>query len=301
MAQHDNGRRAAGHQGEPWQQGHQGRPDDASRQQDQFSGRSGGQQGGYREEGFGGQHAQYGQGGQQHGDNWRDQGGSRGGGSYRPGQEDRGGYAGGQGSVVGQAADNDYGNRGITESGHYGNYGQSHEAPRGGGHDQGSQRFGQYRHGYDARSDAGGQGGDWDRGGQGYNPSSADRGGRERQLQSPSDQDGYGANGYQGNWQRGQGGGQSYHDPDYHQWRSEQLRQLDRDYDEWRQHRYQRFASEFNDWRGSRNRGEQGVNASPTSGSTTASRNDAQQSAAEAASGSKSHDASSGGSAKSHK
>jgi hypothetical protein len=325
MAQHDNGRRAAGHQGEPWQQGNQGRSDPYSNQQDQAAGwRQGGQQGGQRDDGPGGQHSQFGQGGQQQGDTWRDAGPARGG--YRPGIEDRSG----QGSFGGQATDNDYGNRGITESG---NYGQSREALGSGSHDQGAQRFGQYRHGYDARSDsAGGYGpgsnfgsgnygrADWNQGqgprtwqdnqrfrNEGYGQSAADRysgysDSRDWQSQGPSDQDRYGANGYQGNWQRGQGGGQSYHDPDYHQWRSEQLSQLDRDYDEWRQHRYQRFADEFNDWRGNRNRGSQGVNASPTAGSTTPSRSDAQQQpAAEAASGGKSQDASSGGAAKSHK
>ena len=270
MSQHDNGRRAAGHPGEPWQQGHQGRPDYATGQQDQSANwRQGGQQGG--------QHSQYDEGRQQHGDNWRDQGAAPRS-TQRRGPDEHPAYSGGQGSFGGQASDNDYGNRGITESGNYGNYDQ-------GG--QRSQRFGQYRQGYDARSDStgghgnfgpdGNNGGrDWNQGypgNQGYGQSAVDRNqgyGRQRDWQqhAPSNQGGYGDDGYQGNWQRGQGGGQSYHDPDYHQWRSEQVSQLDRDYDEWRQHRYQRFSDEFNDWRSNRNRGAQqgqgGGNAQPS-------------------------------------
>lgn len=36
---------------------------------------------------------------------------------------------------------------------------------------------------------------------------------------------------------------------DYHQWRADQLRQLDEDYQAWRQERYQKFSSEFGQWR----------------------------------------------------
>ena len=41
-------------------------------------------------------------------------------------------------------------------------------------------------------------------------------------------------------------------DPDYHQWRSEQIRQLDDDYDQWRRERYQKFSEDFNNWRSTR-------------------------------------------------
>lgn len=41
-------------------------------------------------------------------------------------------------------------------------------------------------------------------------------------------------------------------DPDYHQWRSEQIRNLDRDYDDYRKERYGKFAEDFNKWRGDR-------------------------------------------------
>lgn len=46
-------------------------------------------------------------------------------------------------------------------------------------------------------------------------------------------------------------------DPDYHEWRAEQMRQLDKDYALWRQERYQKFAEEFETWRRHRFSGEQ--------------------------------------------
>ena len=42
------------------------------------------------------------------------------------------------------------------------------------------------------------------------------------------------------------------HDPDYHQWRSEQMRNLDNDYNEWRRERYKKFSEDFDQWRSSR-------------------------------------------------
>ena len=273
MAQHDNGRRAAGSQSEPWQRGHQGQADYSSGQQNQYD-----------------------PGRQQQGDNWRDAGMSR------------GGSQGGQGSFGGQASDNDYGNRGITESGNFGNYSQRPDQSRGqggdydaltgqrsgragygsrGDHDRGgqsAQRFGGgYRHGYDARSDS--TGGDWNSGSHGSRASRENQRwhtqDRDAGYGQPSDwggyqssrealgQEHYGDGGRQGNWVSGQGG-QSYHDPDYHQWRSEQVRQLDRDYDQWRQHRYQRFADEFDEWRSNRDKNP-GGDASQRGASTKAS------------------------------
>ena len=332
MAQHDNGRRAAGQQSGAWQQGQRDQQDHSNAQQDQSSssGRygsqhGGGQQGGHDDRGGSrGHQDQYDSGRGQQGDNWREQQGSPGG--YRLGMEER--SRGGQGSFGGQASDNDYGNRGITESGNFGNYGSQRDNygtlsgqgrhAQGGSYDQGgqsSQRFGGgYRHGYDARSDStGGYGsgnfgpdqnygsgnygdGDFNAGSYGsrgsndwnrerawndanrqrgfndnvstYGQSSADRG---QNWQGPGNQDRYGDDGYQGNWQQGQRG-QSYHDPDYHQWRSEQLSRLDRDYDEWRQHRYQRFSEDFDNWRSNRdndpNRAKQGRSQSDNAGST---------------------------------
>ena len=38
-------------------------------------------------------------------------------------------------------------------------------------------------------------------------------------------------------------------DPDYLQWRNEQMRKLDDDYLQWRKERYSKFSAEFNEWR----------------------------------------------------
>lgn len=51
---------------------------------------------------------------------------------------------------------------------------------------------------------------------------------------------------------------QTQRDPDYHQWREEQLRMLDDDYDSWRKERYQKFSDEFNSWRSTRTGGAAG-------------------------------------------
>ncbi len=42
------------------------------------------------------------------------------------------------------------------------------------------------------------------------------------------------------------------HDPDYQQWREQQLRRLDEDYASWRGERYQKFSEEFDQWRRNR-------------------------------------------------
>ena len=71
--------------------------------------------------------------------------------------------------------------------------------------------------------------------------------------------------------------GQHHHDPDYHQWREEQIRNLDNDYQSWRQDRYRKFSDEFNTWRASRSGGQgqntvqgttTGGNFGPTGGAT---------------------------------
>lgn len=41
-------------------------------------------------------------------------------------------------------------------------------------------------------------------------------------------------------------------DPDYYQWRQEQMENLDRDYQAWRSDRYKKFSDEFNNWRTNR-------------------------------------------------
>lgn len=47
-----------------------------------------------------------------------------------------------------------------------------------------------------------------------------------------------------------------HHDPDYHQWRTEQMNRLDEDYEAFRRERYNKFSEEFNTWRSGRG-GEQ--------------------------------------------
>jgi hypothetical protein len=54
-------------------------------------------------------------------------------------------------------------------------------------------------------------------------------------------------------------GHQTYHDPDYLQWRREQMRNLDRDYAEWRKERYKKFSEDFDQWRRARAGGSQGM------------------------------------------
>ena len=55
---------------------------------------------------------------------------------------------------------------------------------------------------------------------------------------------------------RGTGGD---HDPQYHEWRSRQIEQLDRDYDEYRREHQSRFDREFGEWRERRGRQRQAV------------------------------------------
>ncbi len=51
----------------------------------------------------------------------------------------------------------------------------------------------------------------------------------------------------------GMGGSRQHRfDPDYRQWRNEQMRKLDEDYDEWRRDRYKKFSDEFTQWRSNR-------------------------------------------------
>ena len=80
-------------------------------------------------------------------------------------------------------------------------------------------------------------------------------------------------------WDSGDGlrgpsqGRQDYHDPDYQQWRQEQLRLLDEDYQSWRKDRYEKFSNDFNTWRTSRNqqstaKGQAGATESSGSGSS---------------------------------
>ncbi|MFZ6734584.1 hypothetical protein ACO0LG_21820 [Undibacterium sp. Ji42W] len=55
--------------------------------------------------------------------------------------------------------------------------------------------------------------------------------------------------GYEDTRHSQQGG---HFDPDYHQWRNQQIEALDSDYNDWRKERYQKFSTEFDTWRSSR-------------------------------------------------
>jgi hypothetical protein len=59
-------------------------------------------------------------------------------------------------------------------------------------------------------------------------------------------------------WTRGGGGydmDDRQFDPDYRQWREQQMREFDRDYEQWRQERYKKFSEEFDQWRAARRTG----------------------------------------------
>lgn len=65
-------------------------------------------------------------------------------------------------------------------------------------------------------------------------------------------------------------GRQQHYDPDYEQWRHEQMRTLDNDYHGWRQERYQKFSEDFNKWRSERStRQGAGVSGAASSGGST--------------------------------
>lgn len=72
----------------------------------------------------------------------------------------------------------------------------------------------------------------------------------------------------QGGWQQVDQH-QDLYDPDYHQWRTEQMRSFDEDYRRWRQERFRRFSEEFNQWRQSRG-GSQPGGESPQTGDVKA-------------------------------
>jgi len=62
--------------------------------------------------------------------------------------------------------------------------------------------------------------------------------------------DRFGRQGYgQSRWQQEYEGEEQTFDPDYLQWRAEQIRNLDRDYQRYRKERYKKFCDEFDEWR----------------------------------------------------
>jgi hypothetical protein len=78
----------------------------------------------------------------------------------------------------------------------------------------------------------------------------------------------YGSRGYvgisRGNYQGSSRNGPPHPDPDYHQWREEQIRKLDDDYDSWRNERYKKFSSDFDSWRKNRSGSASGAEPEKT-------------------------------------
>lgn len=168
-------------------------------------------------------------------------------GSYGGGYPGQGGGYGGERNT-GQERGNlgsQYSNESYQGSGMAGDYGDQRD---GGRFSQRGADVGGYRGGYNSGSTYQ----ERNRGDQAYR---GDGGNTE----------GYGSGsfggpgpGYQGqggdyaNRQSSQGSRGAHHDPDYHQWRTQQMNDLDRDYDAWRQERYQKFSDDFTSWRSNR-------------------------------------------------
>jgi len=159
-----------------------------------------------------------------------------------------------------------YGSRDERQSGGYGSYG-------GGDQDYRNQSYRQGDRGDD-------EGRDWNRYG-GANGSDEDRHGHERfqgggggyrSNSGPyAGSQTYGGYGDQLGYGSYQGGGrqQQHHDPDYQQWREQQLRNLDEDYQSWRGERYKKFSDEFDSWRKNRQGAEQKNDLPGSTGSNT--------------------------------
>lgn len=56
------------------------------------------------------------------------------------------------------------------------------------------------------------------------------------------------------------------YDPEYEQWREQQVRDLDEEYGQWRQERQKKFSDEFEQWRKNRQSGRQGLAPAASSG-----------------------------------
>lgn len=175
---------------------------------------------------------------------------------------------------AGQARGNDFGS--DYGSSRYGGPGNSTYGGDGGGQNYQDDRSGWGRQ-PESHSQSGGQHYQDDRssGGWGRQQQAFDQGSGGRQAGgygARNDQSGGGyghqpsgdrySEGFYGDASRFSHGGQrennnqyqsrGTHDPDYQQWRTEQLRNLDNDYENWRADRYKKFSEEFNTWRSSR-------------------------------------------------
>ncbi len=92
-------------------------------------------------------------------------------------------------------------------------------------------------------------------------------GGFEEEQRGVGYQSGYGGYGQgYGGRQGGDAQQRDQFDPDYSQWRREQMRALDDDYQQWREDRFKKFSDEFSTWRSSRS---QQAGGKSDSGATT--------------------------------
>lgn len=173
-------------------------------------------------------YGRYGQGSGQGGQYERDWNDSSSYGSRQGYGNDRGRYGYGQGSGQG----GDYGQYGMRDDQRYGGNQGGNQGGYGGGYgrDERSSGRGWGGAGYEG---PGGYGG-----GYGYGQRDQDRYGQDRYGQGRSGYGGYGS--------------QEQFDPDYSQWRQEQMSTLDNDYRDWRQDRFKKFSDEFSTWRSGR-------------------------------------------------
>ena len=190
-------------------------------------------------------------------------------GSYYTGSDRN--YGGGQSNYGSSGARQDWGDRDSSSGGGwqgspagYGrdtaNFGNRQEP--GPSRRQGAEGYGHY-------GGRGDDGSSWPGNERSYNDrGDGNRGGTWRGRDYEASQ-GYGARpGEFGNGPLGSGDERQQHwDPDYHQWRGEQMRNLDNDYADWRRDRYKKFSDEFNSWRSNR-ASTSGEAASGSSGTT---------------------------------
>jgi hypothetical protein len=208
--------------------------------------------------------------------------------SYRQRQH---GDMGGHGDSLGRAPQGGYG-----MSGDAGRYDEGRfDSRRGGwGADEGrsadfrSRQFGSQGPGYGGYADerrygrdmgrfgragyggyaGGGERGDWSDLQRGWGSEGSNDGGLNPGRGGHDERSGLRSSGFGRGEQRGD---DQQFDPDYHQWRSEQMRNLDDDYREWRQDRYKKFSDEFTQWRKNRPQQRGSSSASQESGSSNKS------------------------------
>ena len=85
-------------------------------------------------------------------------------------------------------------------------------------------------------------------------------GGFDQERRGVGYQGGYGGYGHGYGGDQGNDAQRDQFDPDYSQWRRDQVRALDDDYQQWRQDRFKKFSDEFSTWRSSRSQQTSGKN-----------------------------------------